>query len=304
MKVFLTGATGFVGSHMLRRLLREGHEVRALTRRTGALPNVLRETQRLEEVEGDIASRDLASLVAGTDAVINLVGIIYQRRTRTFEAVHHHGTKHLVEAARRGGVTRFVQMSALGARPGNASRYHTTKFAAEEEVRKSGLSWTVLRPSLIFGPGSAFVEQMASVMRAAPLFRPIPGTGQYRFRPVHVDDVVECFLQSLTNPATTNQTVDLVGGEELTLDEIGNEIADCLGVRKIVLHVPIPIMRGAASFFSLLPMQPPVTHVQLRMLEEGSTADPQPMRRIFQVQPIGFRKGVREYLGRQERSTD
>src|SRR5947209_3124573 len=99
MKVFLTGATGFVGSHMLRRLLRDGHEVRALVRRTGNLANVPRGTGKLEEVDGDIGSANLASLVAGCDAVINLVGIIYEQRSATFEAVHHQGTKHLVEAA-------------------------------------------------------------------------------------------------------------------------------------------------------------------------------------------------------------
>ena len=287
MRVFLTGASGFVGSHMLRRLLRDGHHVRALVHHSGKLHSA--SGDKLEEVEGDIVQSNLAEPMAACDAIINLVGIIYEEGRATFEAVHHQGTKNLVEAAKKNGVRRFVQMSALGARPANASRYHTTKFAAEEEVRNSRIPSVVLRPSLIFGPGSAFVQQMAQVMRAAPVFRPIPGTGKYRFRPVHVDDVVECFAQSLTNPAATGQTIELVGGEELTLDEIGNAIAASLGVRKIVMHVPMPIMKSAAAVFSLLPIKPPVTSVQLRMMEEGSTADPEPMKRIFNIHPIAFR---------------
>jgi NADH dehydrogenase len=187
-------------------------------------------------------------------------------------------------------------MSALGARPANASRYHITKFVAEEEVRKSGLPHVILRPSLIFGPGSAFLNQMVGVMRAIPLVRPVPGTGKYRFRPVHVDDVAECFVQSLSNSAARGQAVDLVGAEELTLDNITSEIAARLGVRKTVVRIPIPLMKTAARMFSILPVTPPVTPDQVRMLEEGSTASPEPMRRIFGINPIGFRAGLRQSL--------
>jgi len=299
MKVFLTGATGFVGSHLLTRLLHEGHQVRALVRRRGALHDPGIREGTIDEIEGDITSSNLSGPIAGCDAVINLVGIIYECEKATFEAVHHEGTRNLVEAARQGRVKRFVQMSALGARPENASAYHITKFAAEEEVRRGGIPWVVLRPSLIFGRGSAFVQQMVEVMRAAPLIRPVPGSGEYRFRPIRVDDVAECFVQSLTNPMTVGKTIELVGGEELTLNEIATEIASCLGIRKTVVHVPIPLMRMASALFSLLPMQPPVTSVQIRMLEEGSTADPEPMKKIFHINPIGFRAGVREYLGRE-----
>jgi NADH dehydrogenase len=224
------------------------------------------------------------------------VGIIAERGKQTFRAIHYEGTTNLVNAALKKGVTRFIQMSALGARSGDASPYHATKFAAEEEVRRSGIPWVVLRPSLIFGPGSAFVRQMVDVMGAAPLIRPVPGNGDYRFRPVHVDDVAECFTQALTNPAATGQTINLVGGEELTLDEIAREIASCLGIHKTVVHVPIPLMKLAAAVFSVLPITPPVTAVQIRMLEEGSTADPEPMRRIFGIEPIAFRAGLRKYL--------
>ena len=292
MRVFLTGASGFVGSHILRRLLCEGHTVRALVRRRGSLHG----QAELEEVEGDINSGNLSTFVAGCDAVINLVGIIYERGMKTFESVHHHGTRNLVAAARQNGVTRFVQISALRARPTDATEYHTTKFAAEEELLNSGIPFVVLRPSLIFGPGSAFTRQMVEVMRAVPFLRPIPGTGKYRFRPIHVDDVTECFSQSLSNPAAAKQTIDLVGSEELNLDEIGNVIAESLGIQKKVLHIPMPFMKAAATFFSLLPVTPPVTALQLRMMKEGSTADPTTMKRIFGIEPIGFRAGARRYL--------
>lgn len=293
MKVFLTGAAGFVGSHLLTRLLRDGHYVRALVRKSDS-PRPT--SDRVEEVEGDITSANAAPALAGCEALINLVGIIYERGNQTFEAVHHVGTRNLVKVAQQAGIKRFVQMSALGARPRNASAYHTTKFDGEEEVRQSRIPWVILRPSLIFGPGSAFVNQMISVMKTAPLIRPVPGSGEYRFRPIHVDDVCECFAQSLNNPQATNQTLNLVGGEELTLNQIAAEIAACLSIRKAVVHIPIPLMKTAAGFFSLLPVKPQVTSAQIRMLQEGSTADPGPMRAIFGISPVGFREGVRAYL--------
>ena len=290
MKIFLTGGTGFVGSHLLRRLLDDGHQVRALVRRRGGLRPV--HSGFSEEVEGDLSSTDLGQKMGDCDAVINLVGIIYERGISTFEAVHHIGTRNLVQAARKNSVRRFVQMSALGARVNIASVYHTTKFAAEEEVRTSGIPFVILRPSLIFGPGSAFIRQMIGVMQAAPFLRPVAGTGEYRFRPIHVSDVVECFVQSLTNPSAANTTAELVGGEELTLNEISTVLADCLRVYKIPVHIPMPLMKTVAALSSVLPIRPPVTSAQLRMLEEGSTADPEPMQRIFRIQPIGFREGI------------
>lgn len=297
MKVFLTGATGFVGSHLLKRLLRHGYEVRALARRrSSGLAKIAPGSSSLDWIEGDVLSPNLDSAIAGCDAVVNLVGIIREHGKQTFEAVHHQATRNLVAAALRSGVELFVQMSALGARRENASRYHVTKFAAEEEVRRSGLPYVILRPSLIFGPESAFLDQMIGVMRAIPLVRPVPGSGEYRFRPVHVDDVAECFDQSLSNSAVFGQTVDLVGGEELTLGDITNEIAAYLGVHKTVVHIPLPVMKTAARIFSILPVTPLITPDQMRMLEEGSTASPEPMQRIFGIDPIGFRAGLRQSL--------
>jgi len=293
MKVFLTGGSGFVGSHLLRRLLSDGHQVRALVRRRGVLCS---HSGMLEELPADLASTDLSQSLSGCDVVINLVGIIYEQGRSTFEAVHHIGTRNLVAAARGSGVRRFVQMSALGARASNASRYHTTKFAAEEEVRNSGIPEVILRPSLIFGPGSAFVKQMISLIGAVPFIRPVAGTGEYRFRPIHVSDVVECFAQSLTNPMAANNTIELVGGEELTLNELTGTLAECLKVHKVPVHIPMPLMRAAAAVFSVLPIKPPVTPIQLRMLEEGSTADSERMKEIFDIEPIRFRDGIKRDL--------
>ena len=237
MKVFLTGATGFVGKHMLERLLADGHAVRAALRGLpGQNARVVAHFQHIgrkddfQWVHGDIVEGSrLEEGMQGCDAVIHLVGIIVEKGTNTFERVHHLGTRNVVEAAKRTGIKRFVQMSALGVRADGVAPYQTTKWKGEEEVRQSGIPFCILRPSLIFGEGDGFVTQMMATMRSAPLFRPVPGDGTPKFRPISVEDVTTCFARALTYEAATNQTVDLGGADELTLNEVLAEIARCAG---------------------------------------------------------------------------
>lgn len=292
MKVFLTGSTGFVGKNMIRRLLTEGHAVRALDR---ALPGQgtrllqgFRHEGDFQYVFGDVVSgRGLYEAMNGCEAAIHLVGIIAEKGSNTFEAVHHIGTRNVVEAAKRAGIRRFVHMSALGVRADGVAEYQRSKWRGEEEVRRSGIPFCILRPSLIFGPGDGFVTQMMAMMKQAPLFRPVPGDGSPKFRPIFVDDVTFCFARALTEEAVTNQTIDLGGADELTLNEVLQEIARCAGITKKAVHIPMPLMFAGAALARLLP-NPPVTPDQLRMLQEGSTCDIMPMKRIFNFEPKGF----------------
>lgn len=293
MLVFLTGATGFVGGHVLRQLVAEGHSVRALVRDPGKAR--LQASEQVQFVQGDVADgTGLDDGIKGCEAVIHLVGIIVETRGATFERVHYMGTRNVVEAAQHNNILRFVQMSALGVRADGVSEYQISKWKGEEAVRQSKIPFCILRPSLIFGPGSGFVSEMLDVMRKAPLFRPVPGDGKPLFRPASVRDVAVCFTQALSNPEATNQTVDLGGGEELTLNEILAEIAGWAGIHKPAVHIPLSLMfAGAALAQTLLP-RPPVTVGQLRMLREGSTCNIQPMMRIFGIQPKGFREELRK----------
>ena len=251
----------------------------------------------MQLIQGDVVENlGLESGMDSVDAVVHLVGIIMEVGGASFEKVHYQGTRNVVAAAKKAGVKRFVQMSALGARPDGVSGYQTSKWKAEEEVRRGGIEHVILRPSIIYGPRDGFVTQMVKVMRSAPLFRPVVGHGQYRFRPIYVGDVADCFVQSLAGDKAVNRTIDLVGPEELTLDQVLGAIADCVGVRKPPIHVPFTFMYMNAAILGVLLRRPPVTTDQLRMLREGSTADPAPMLRTFALNPIGFREGLNKYL--------
>jgi len=272
---------------MLKRLLSEGHTVRALVRdpqNSSALAQ-----KSVELVAGDVVEGfGLEEGLHGCDAAIHLVGIILEKGKNTFEAVHHIGTRKVVQAAKQAGIKRFVQMSALGVRADGPAAYQTSKWRGEEEVHKGGIPFCILRPSLIFGPGDGFVAQMMKTMQSAPLFRPVPGDGRPKFRPIFINDVTACFAQALTIEAATNQTIELGGSDELSLNQVLAEVARCAGIRKPAVHIPMPLMLTGAFFAQTLLKNPPVTVDQLRMLREGSTCDIEPMKQILGVMPRGF----------------
>ena len=220
-RVALTGASGFVGRHVLAHLLETGHRVRALVRDPARLKVG---DAGLETVKGTLFdSPALADLVCGVDAVIHLVGIIQEvpRKRQTFERVHHEGTRNLLGAARHANVSRWVHMSALGARPDADSDYHRTKWDAEQAVRDSGLTYTIFRPSIIHGHDGEFMQmvkqfackRLGGVLPWMPYFGVglLGKGGAGRLQPVHVEDVSRCFVTALTNPKAENQTYPMGG---------------------------------------------------------------------------------------------
>jgi NADH dehydrogenase len=292
MLIFVSGATGFVGGHLRRALLARGHRLRLLVHRQ-------REglEQGVETVSGDVSrGESYAAMVRGCDAVVNLVGIIreFTGRGMSFERLHVEATRAMVAAAREAGVSRYLQMSALGTRPGATSRYHQSKYRAEEEVRASGLDWTILRPSIVFGPQDAFVNVLAGQIRNLPAV-PVIGDGAYRLQPISAADVARCFADALELPATVGQTFELCGPDRLSYNDMLDAIGRVLGKTRVTkLHAPLGVMRLVVPLFQALPFFP-LTMDQLTMLVEENICDGH-WRETFRFEPRGFEAGIREYL--------
>jgi NADH dehydrogenase len=295
-QIFVTGATGFVGHAVLQRLCAEGHSVRCLVRRGSEAD--LRGLGAIARIEGDIVTRrGLEEGMAGCDAVIHLVGIIREHRATnvTFERVHTEGTRNVLEAAKATGIHRYVHMSALGARRGAVSRYHRTKWAAEEAVRASGLDWTIFRPSIIYGRGDGFVSMFASMVRRMPAV-PVIGSGRQRVQPVPVEHVAAAFERALELPATIKQTYEVGGLEAATIEELLDLIGRALGRRRVLkAHVPLGVMMPLARLLHPLPGFP-VTPDQLRMLGEDSVCDPRPFYEAFTIEPVPLAVGLERML--------
>ena len=303
MKVFVTGATGFVGQEILRQL-HKAYSVRILVRRLDSpVVGRLQREFSLELHPGDVLQPDsLSQGLNGTDAVIHLVGIISQVGQSTFENVHVLGTRHVLLAAKQAGV-RFAHMSALGTRPNAASLYHQTKWAAEEEVRHSGLNYTIFRPSLIFGPQDDFVNLFAKLSRFSPVI-PIIGNGQARFQPVAVEVVARAFVASLTEPGADSQTLELCGPETLSFDEIIDQILEVAGHNRLKLHIPVSLARLKAGilewiFPKVLGRAPPLNRDQILMLQEGNVGDNSKATELFGLPSIRFRDGINKYLAKR-----
>jgi len=304
VNVLVTGGTGFVGREVVRFLCGNNHSVRLLVRDRAApgLGEMLA-SPRVQAVAADILKpASLAGALAGIDAVVHLVGIISQVGRTTFEQVHVGGTRHMLAAARAEGVARFVHMSALGTRPGAMSLYHQTKWAAEQEVRNSGLQWTIFRPSLIYGPADQFVNLFARISRFSPVV-PLLGNRAARFQPVSVPVVAKAFGMAMAESQAVGQEYELCGAERLTLEEILDTILAVLGRRRVKLRVPASMARFQARllewfFPSVLGKAPPLNTDQIIMLNEGNVGDGRAADRVFQLEHPRFRDGIASYLRR------
>jgi NADH dehydrogenase len=296
-RVFITGGTGFVGRAVIQALRAEGYAVRCLVRR-GSEPD-LRGFGAIERVEGDVMARQtLDDGLAGCDALVHLVGIIRERPAigSTFERVHVQGTQNVLGAAAAAGVRRYLHMSALGTRAGARSRYHRTKWAAEEAVRSSPLPWTIFRPSIVYGPGDEFITMLRGMIEGLPVV-PVIGSGRQQLQPVPVAQVAQGFARALALEATVKHTYDVGGPDAVSMVELLDMIAAALGRRRrLKVHVPIGLVRPATQLLHRLPGYP-LTPDQLLMLEEDNTCDPSAFFSTFGLTPVPLAAGLRALLG-------
>jgi len=267
VNVLVVGGTGFIGPHIVRKLVDDGHRVRALEREPGSAARAGLSSQ--ETVLGDVT--DAASLrraVEGQEAVVHLVAII-NGRPEQFRRVMEQGTEDLVAAAREAGVSRFVLMSALGASEETKDLvpYYHAKWAMEQTVRGSGLEHVIFRPSFVFGRGGGALQQFRRIARLAPV-TPIVGSGTQRIQPIWVEDVAAYFAAGVARPDAANRTFEIGGPDVVTWNEFWSRLKRAAGTRRPSVHLPVGLMRVQAAVFERLP-SPPVTRDQLTMLEEG-----------------------------------
>lgn len=295
MNVFITGGSGFVGRAVIQRLLNEGHSVRALVRSEGDLAGF----DAVTEVVGDTTDPEtLQEQLPGCDAIIHLVGIIREIpcKSVTFEKLHVESTENVLAAAVEQGVKRYLQMSANGTRSQAISRYHQTKWDAEEKVRQSGLDWTIFRPSLIYGPGDQFINMLAQLIKMLPVV-PIMGDGKYQLQPVHVNDVANGFVQALEKQEAVGQTYQCCGPQVFSYDQLLDVVAQGLGLRSGVrkIHQPLWLMKPVVAVMQSIP-QFPMTSDQLQMLLEGNICSDSGWQDDFSLEMEDFLSSIRAYL--------
>jgi uncharacterized protein YbjT (DUF2867 family) len=270
--ILVTGASGYLGSHILKQLAQTDQPVRALVRsRAWAEAEGRLAGHKIEWAEGDVTRPEtLAAAVKRIDSLIHTVAIAIEKGGRTYEAINYQGTVNVVEAAKAAGVRRFVNISQLGADPGLPYRFLASKGKAQAYVAASSLEWTAFRPSVMWGPEDEFANTFARLVALTPLIFPIIGNGQAAFQPVWVDDVATAVVKCLDDPATLRQEYELGGPEVLTIAEIERRTLRAIGARRLMIPTPIPLLRIAVALMGVLP-SPPVTTSLLDLLSVDNT---------------------------------
>jgi uncharacterized protein YbjT (DUF2867 family) len=292
--IFIAGATGFVGGHLVQDLLAKDFKLKCLVRSDKAAEAL--SSRGMEVVRGDITDPgSLRGVLQSEDIVIHLVGIIEEKGKATFQTVHVDGTANLVAEAKKTGIRHFFYQSALGADGDSWSGYLRTKAEAEQIVMQSGLSYTIFRPSLIIGPWDGFTKKMAEMIRSSPVL-PIPGEGGSKFQPVYIRDWIQCLEMVLDEPEKFRSTYDIGGPEQLSYREIVETLAAAMGRSKPALRIPMGLMKISASLLAMVLSSPPVTSDQLRLLEMDNICDPDAVEKSFGIRPMRYKDALKEFV--------
>lgn len=266
--ILVTGASGYLGSHITRRLVENGSPVRAMVR-----------NRQYAEAEGRLAGLDIQWVEADVtkpqtlipafeniSSVIHTVAIAIEKPGLEYDIINYEGTVNVVEAAKSTGTERLINISQLGADPSLPYRFLASKGKAQEYVARSDLNWTAFRPSVIWGPEDEFANTFAKLIPLTPLIFPIIGDDDARFQPVWVEDLVTCVVKSLEDPNTIGKEYEIGGPEVLTLEEIEHRTMQALGANRLMIHFPMPILRTAVSMMEAMLPSPPVTKSLLELL--------------------------------------
>jgi uncharacterized protein YbjT (DUF2867 family) len=256
MRIAITGGTGFVGSHLAARLAADGHETVIVSRRTGL---------GLDSTD----TADVAAAFHGCDAVVHCAGINRELGGQTYEAVHVRGTSAVVAAARAAGVPRIVMLSFLRARPDGPTTYHRSKWAAEELVRASGLTYTILKAGVIHGRGDHILDHLSHAFHTFPVFG-LVGLRDRPVRPVAVDDVTRILdAAALGDARLVDSTIAVLGPEEMPLVDAVRRVAQATGRRPLFVRLPIAAHLLIARMAEWTMKVPLIATAQVHILAEG-----------------------------------
>lgn len=298
MQILVTGATGFVGRHLVARLIAEGERPRVLVRNEARARTIL-PGEQVEFAAGDVlrpATVDAAS--QGIETIVHagfMTANLKQKGEQNYHNVNVNGTQNVADAAKRAGVRRIVVVSGLGTKPDKPGTYMQTRYLAEEAVKPSGLEWSILQPSVQFGPRSAFFKGLADLIRQVPFVVPVAGSGKEQFQPIWVEDACSCLIQQIREPGRTGHAYVVGGPDILTYGQILDMLMQTLQIKKLKLPSPKPfVFLGAALMEAILP-NPPITTAALDLFAFPNTDTTDDVPRQFGFQP----RSLADYLAKE-----
>ncbi|MFO1146316.1 MAG: complex I NDUFA9 subunit family protein [Rhodospirillales bacterium] len=295
--VTVFGGSGFIGRYVVRRLAAAEWIVRVAVRDTESalFLKVAGDPGQVVPFAADITDEaSVARAVEGAGAVVNLVGILYQRGRRTFQRIHVEGAATVARAARAAGAERLLQMSAIGADADSAAEYARTKAAGEKAAAEAFPGASVLRPSVVFGAEDNFLNRFAEMARFMPVL-PVFAT---RFQPVWVGDVAEAYFRVLSDPATAGKTYELGGPQVVSFRQLMQLMLREIARERVLLPMPMAIAEFEAWFLEKLPV-PPLTRDQVKLLGSDNVVSPQALTlRDLGIEATAMEAVIPSYLDR------
>lgn len=265
--VTVFGGSGFIGRYVVQRLAKQGWQIRVAVRRPSRAQFLkpLGDVGQITPIR--VALQDeaaVAAAVEGADAVINLVGLLYESGRQSFEQVHFAGAERIARLAAAAGARHFVQVSAIGADPQADADYARSKGAAEAAIRDAFPGAVVMRPSIVFGPEDGFFNLFATLARLSPVL-PLIGGGKTRFQPVYVGDVADAVVTALTDSTCAGKTYELGGPQVYSFKELLELMLQVIRRRRLLVPVPFAVANVEAWFLEWTPV-PLLTRDQVKLL--------------------------------------
>jgi NADH dehydrogenase len=297
--ILITGATGLVGRHLVRRLMQESMPTRILLpeRRRRRLPWDTGNPHAPELFAGNVVDEEsFFRAVTGCHAVIHLENAQWWGRRRDLEQVELAGARVLASVARAARVGRIITLSHLGAAPSSAYILHRVKGEVEDLLRNSGVAYTVIRSGIVFAPDDAFINHVASMLRINPAFFLMPGHGEIVLHPIYIDDLVEAIYRSLDRVRLVDSTVEIGGPEYMSLRDLILTIMRVTGMQRPIIGVPPYFLRWITSVYSRLLPRSLMTAQWLDILAANRTAPLGGTYNHFGFQPRRFEDALLGYL--------
>ncbi len=295
--ILITGATGYIGRHLVARLVEQGERPRCLVRNVKSAISMF-PTDKVELVQGDTTQfAALEAAVRGVDTVVHAAFITADHKQSAgnhYGVTNVQGTANLIRAAKRAGVKRIIEVSGLGTKPDKPNSYMQGRYLAEKMLKESGLDWTIIQPSVLFGKDAPFIKGLTDLIRMSPVV-PLIGGGKILFQPIYVEDVVTVIMKVLEDPeGTAGKTYTIGGPAYYSFTQVIDALLHAMHKRRIKAYAPTPLVGLGAAMMEMVLPKPPLTSAAMTLFSFDNTTDLNSVERDFGFIPMSFTAYLKE----------
>jgi NADH dehydrogenase len=296
--ILITGATGYIGRHLVARLVALGERPRCLVRDIDRAKRLL-PADKVELVQGATTSPDtLGVAIQGVDTIVHAAFLTADRKQSTgneYEKTNVQGTANLIKVAKKAGVKRIIEIGGLGTKPDKPGSYMQGRYLAEKMLKESGLDWTIIQPSVLFGKNAPFIKGLVDLIRTSPVV-PLIGGGKTMFQPIYVEDVVTVLIKVLQDPAgTTNRTYTIGGPAYYSFTQIIDVLLKTMHKQRIKAPAPTPLVGVGAAVMEAVLQKPPLTKAAMTLFSFDNITDLKSVERDFGFTPMSFTTYMKEH---------